>query len=166
MYTYSKPVQALSSIRSASFVELVCDYERALLGSGYNPHVVRFHLHAVTHFGVWLELKGAGLGAIRGIKLHANTARGVFRRLIYRLGIARPEDKLRPRLHDLRFYFANQSLTHSPCDHDGIGRHMVALTTYLGHSDVRNGYWYLEATPALFAKIAAQCEDFAIGGNL
>jgi site-specific recombinase XerD len=64
MYTYSKPVQALSSIRSASFVELVCDYERALLGSGYNPHVVRFHLHAVTHFGVWLELKGAGLGAI------------------------------------------------------------------------------------------------------
>jgi integrase len=104
--------------------------------------------------------------SIRGIKLHANTARGVFRRLIYRLGIARPEDKLRPRLHDLRFYFANQSLTHSPCDHDGIGRHMVALTTYLGHSDVRNGYWYLEATPALFAKIAAQCEDFAIGGNL
>jgi integrase/recombinase XerD len=47
-----------------------------------------------------------------------------------------------------------------------IGRHMVALTTYLGHSDVRNGYWYLEATPALLAKIAARCEDFANGGNL
>ena len=103
--------------------------------------------------------------SIRGGKLHRNTVRGVFRRLVYSLGVARLEDKLRPRLHDLRFYFANQALTHSPDDHEGIGRHMVALTTYLGHSDVRNGYWYLEATPALFAKIAARCEDFANGGN-
>lgn len=100
-----------------------------------------------------------------GGKLHPNTVRGVFRRLVYALGVAKATDKLRPRLHDLRFYFANQALTQSPCDHDGIGRHMVALTTYLGHSDVRNGYWYLEATPALFAKIAARCEDFALGGN-
>ena len=50
-------------------------------------------------------------------------------------------------------------------DHDGIGRHMVALTTYLGHSDIRNTYWYLEAPPALFATIATRCEEFAIGGN-
>ena len=103
--------------------------------------------------------------SIRGGRLHRNTVRGVFRRLVYSLGVAGPKDKRCPRLHDLRFYFANQALTHSPCDHDGIGRHMVALTTYLGHSDVRNGYWYLEATPALFAKIAARCENFAIGGN-
>jgi integrase len=103
--------------------------------------------------------------SIRGSKLHRNTVGGVFRRLVYSLGIARAEDTLRPRLHDLRFYFANQALTHSPSDQEGIGRHMVALTTYLGHSDVRNGYWYLEATPSLFAKIAARCEDFANGGN-
>jgi len=103
--------------------------------------------------------------SIKGRKLHGNTVRGVFRRLVYSLGIARPEDKPHPRLHDLRFYFANQVLTHSPGDHDGIGRHMVALTTYLGHSDVRNAYWYLEATPALLATIAARCEDFTNGGN-
>jgi integrase/recombinase XerD len=103
--------------------------------------------------------------SIRGGRLHRNTVRRVFRRLVYSLGVAGPKDKRCPRLHDLRFYFANQALTHSPCDHAGIGRHMVALTTYLGHSDVRNGYWYLEATPALFAKIAARCEGFAIGGN-
>jgi hypothetical protein len=41
---------------------------------------------------------------------------------------------------------------------------MVALASYLGHSDARNGYWYLEATPALFAKMAATCEEFAKGG--
>ena len=42
---------------------------------------------------------------------------------------------------------------------------MVALTTYLGHSDVRNSYWYLEATPALFARIADRCEDFVKGDH-
>jgi integrase len=104
--------------------------------------------------------------SVKGIKLHGNTIRGVFRRLVYRLGIAQPENKLRPRLHDLRFYFANQVLTHSPGDHNDIGRHMVALTTYLGHSDIRNSYWYFEAIPSLFSKIAAQCEDFVNGGNL
>lgn len=103
--------------------------------------------------------------SIKGRKLHANTMRGVFRRLVYALGIAQPQDKLRPRLHDLRFYFANQALAKSPGDPDGISRHMLALTTYLGHCDVRNGYWYLEATPALFAKIADRCEAFASGGN-
>jgi integrase len=103
--------------------------------------------------------------SITGCKLHANTARGVFLRLVYALGIAQPQGKLRPRLHDLRFYFANQVLTMSPGDPDGISRHMLALTTYLGHRDVRNGYWYLEATPALFAKIADRCEAFAGGGD-
>jgi integrase len=103
--------------------------------------------------------------SIRGCKLHGGTARGVFRRLVFSLGIARPEDKPCPRLHDLRFYFANQALTNAPGDHQGICRHMVALTTYLGHSDARSSYWYLEATPALLSKIAQSCEDFANGGN-
>lgn len=103
--------------------------------------------------------------SIRGRQLHRTTVRGVFRRLVCSLGVARPEDTRRPRLHDLRFYFANQALTHAPGDPEGIGRHMVALTTYLGHRDVRNGYWYLEATPALLANIAARCEDFMNGGN-
>ena len=64
MYSYSKPVLGLSAIRTASFVELVHDYETALAGAGYNPHMVRFHLHSVAHFGVWLELEGAELGTI------------------------------------------------------------------------------------------------------
>ena len=101
--------------------------------------------------------------SVKGVKLHANTVRGVFRRLVGSLGIA--HSTLRPRVHDLRFYFANQALTNSPGDDRGISRHMVALTTYLGHCDARNSYWYLEATPALFSKIAQRCEDFTRGGN-
>ena len=41
----------------------------------------------------------------------------------------------------------------------------VALTTYLGHGDVRNSYWYLEATPTLLARIAKSCEDLVNGGE-
>ena len=103
--------------------------------------------------------------SMRGRQLHGNTVRDIFRRLVRSLGIARGEGRPRPRLHDLRFYFANQVLTNGPEDHEGISRHMVALTTYLGHSDVRNSYWYLEATPTLLARIAEHCEDFVNGGN-
>ncbi|MBI4318741.1 MAG: tyrosine-type recombinase/integrase [Chloroflexi bacterium] len=102
--------------------------------------------------------------SVKGRQLHQNTARGAFPRVVFRLGISSPQGRTRPRLHDLRFYFANQALTRSPGDHDGISRHMVALATYLGHNDARNGYWYLEATPALFANVAARCEEFARGG--
>jgi len=106
----------------------------------------------------------AGVCSVRGRQLHANTVRHVFRRLVRALGIARDADRPRPRLHDLRFYFANQVLTHGPADPRGVARHMVALTTYLGHSDARNGYWYLEATPKLLSRIAERCEDFVNGG--
>ena len=101
----------------------------------------------------------------KGRTLHANTVRDVLRRLVQSLGIAPPDHTPRPRLHDLRFYFANQALTNGPHDHTGISRPMVALTTYLGHSDARNSYWYLEATPTLLTRIADTCEDFVNGGN-
>lgn len=94
-------------------------------------------------------------------QLHGNTVRGAFRRLVCSLAIAQPQDVPFPRIHDLRFYFANQALMNSPSAHEGIGRHMRALATYLGHSDMRNCYWYLEATPALLANIARACEAFA-----
>jgi integrase len=122
---------------------------------------------ALDHY---LERRGQEAGAcpylfvsVKGQQLHENTARGVFRRLVESLGIAGPNDEPRPRLHDLRFYFANQVMTSSPDDHSGISRHMVALTTYLGHSDVRNSYWYLEASPALLSRIAENCESFVRG---
>jgi len=103
--------------------------------------------------------------SMKGRKLHENTARGVFRRLVRSLDIARSLDQPRPRPHDLRFYFANQSMTKCPDDLEGISGHMVALTTYLGHTDVRNSYWYLEACPMLMSKIAHECESFVNGGK-
>lgn len=64
MYTYLKPIRGLSLIRSTSFLESVYDYEKTLFANGYNPHVVRFHLHSVAHFGIWLGQKGIKLGTV------------------------------------------------------------------------------------------------------
>lgn len=101
----------------------------------------------------------------RGRKLAATTVRSVFGRLVRAVGLLGGIGQPRPRLHDLRFYFANQALTNGPGHETGISRHMVALTTYLGHRDARNSYWYLEATPVLLARIAERCEDFVNGGR-
>jgi hypothetical protein len=42
---------------------------------------------------------------------------------------------------------------------------MLALSTYLGHTNIADTYWYLEATPQLMADIAQACEIFIQGGK-
>ena len=39
-----------------------------------------------------------------------------------------------------------------------FARRAVALMTYMGHSDLRYTYWYLQATPVLMSDIAAAAE--------
>jgi hypothetical protein len=41
---------------------------------------------------------------------------------------------------------------------------MAALSTYLGHADVANTYWYLQATPVLMGQIAEAGEALLMGG--
>jgi integrase/recombinase XerD len=50
-----------------------------------------------------------------------------------------------------------------PDERDHITKHMLALSTYLGHAKVANTYWYLEATPELMSGIAERCERFVMG---
>ena len=61
--------------------------------------------------------------------------------------------------------FAVRALETSPDDRERIAEHMLALSTYLGHSVVSHTYWYLEATPELMKGIAARCESFVTGGR-
>jgi hypothetical protein len=42
---------------------------------------------------------------------------------------------------------------------------MVALSTYLGHSDIADTYWYLEATPELMRNIAESSQSYFMGGR-
>ncbi len=64
MHDSSKAVRVWSAIRSSAFQNFVDEYEQRLVQSRYNQIVVRFHLHAVVHFGVWLELEEHEVGEI------------------------------------------------------------------------------------------------------
>jgi integrase/recombinase XerD len=68
-----------------------------------------------------------------------------------------------PRLHGLRHTFAVRALEASPEGRNRVGQHMLALATYLGHTNIKDTYWYLEATPELLRDIATLVEDFLIG---
>ena len=66
----------------------------------------------------------------------------------------------RPRLHDLRHRFAVRALQASPQGLGSPSQHMLALSTYLGHANINDTYWYLEATPELLRGISTACEAF------
>jgi integrase/recombinase XerD len=71
----------------------------------------------------------------------------------------------RPRLHDLRHRFAVKALESCPDTRDRVSRHMLALSTYMGHAHLESTYWYLDSTPQLMTDIAAACESFVQGAT-
>lgn len=93
----------------------------------------------------------------------AARAHVVFVRIVRRLGYRKPTGP-GPRLHDLRHTFAVRSLERSGNNPQAVLRHMRALSTYLGHVDVANTYWYLEATPVLLRMITSATEESFVGG--
>jgi len=82
-----------------------------------------------------------------------------------KIGLVRGPCLPRPTPHSLRHTFAVRALESCPDSRDCITKHMLALSTYLGHSKVADTYWYLEATPELMRNIAERCERFAKGGT-
>ena len=63
-----------------------------------------------------------------------------------------------PRIHNLRHLFAVRALESCTGDYDRVTRHILALSTYLGHAHVTDTYWYLQVTPHLMAGIADACQ--------
>jgi integrase len=72
-----------------------------------------------------------------------------FKTVAKKIGLERRPDSPRPTPHSFRHTF----------------KHMLALSTYLGHSKIHHTYWYLEAVPDLMKDIAQRCETFFKGGN-
>lgn len=87
-----------------------------------------------------------------------------FRYVAERAGIRKDPSGKRPRVHDLRHTFAVRALERCPVGRDRVERHIVALTTYMGHARIESTYWYLESTPRLLKDIAAACEAVLSGG--
>lgn len=88
-----------------------------------------------------------------------------FRTSVDKIDLKRRPGLPRPTPHSLRHTFAVRALEACPDNRDQITKHILALSTYLGHSKVSDTYWYLEATPDLLRSIAERCESFVKGGQ-
>jgi integrase len=89
-----------------------------------------------------------------------------FHQVLTAAGIPQIPRRRRPRLMDLRHTFAVRTLEEGPETREQVGRHMLALTTYMGHTCVASTYWYLESTPHLMLDIARTCEAFLHVGTV
>lgn len=84
-----------------------------------------------------------------------------FLEIVRELGLHPGPGQKGPRLHDFRHTFAVRALENCPPGaQDQISRHLLALSTYLGHSTACHTYWYLQLTPRLTCDIADACENF------
>jgi integrase len=92
------------------------------------------------------------------------TVVAVFLKLARSIGLRGKPGQRGPRIHDIRHSFALRSLER--CQHDGVAvaRHLVALSTYLGHVHPSSTYWYLQATPFLMEQISDVTEAVLQGG--
>lgn len=87
-----------------------------------------------------------------------------FRTVAAKMGLPSGRGQRRPTPHSLRHAFAVRALQTCPDGRDHITKHMLMLSTYLGHSTAALTYWYLEAVPELMRSIAERCEAHVAGG--
>lgn len=98
-----------------------------------------------------------------GKPLPYSRARLHFLRMLDIAGLRGANAGRNPRIHDLRHTFAVRSLESCCRDRPGISLHMVALSTYLGHTCVTHTYWYMHSTPLLLKQIAEAGEALHAG---
>lgn len=95
-----------------------------------------------------------------GVPLTYSKVHTAFRRIRIGLGWERT-DARRPRIHDLRHTFTCRRLLRWHEERLDVGRHVLELSTYLGHAKVSDTYWYLSGFPELLDLTARRFERFA-----
>jgi integrase len=82
----------------------------------------------------------------------------VFWQLSREIGLRRPGDRSGPRVHDFRHRFAIRTLLDWYREGRNVEQQLPALSTYLGHTCVRDTYWYLSACPELMEEAARRLD--------
>lgn len=94
-----------------------------------------------------------------GQRLRLQYPERIFIGVMRRIGLRDTEPRsLGPRIHDLRHTFAVNTLLRWYRAGEDVERLLPTLTTYLGHSKVRDTYWYLSACPELMGEAASRLE--------
>lgn len=93
-----------------------------------------------------------------GTRLIYNVVHRQFFKLVDQVGLRHPVPGRRPRLHDLRHTFAVRTLEGWYADGGDVQARLPLLSTYLGHVNPANTYWYLSAAPQLLASAVGRLE--------
>jgi len=94
--------------------------------------------------------------SVTGRALHRRETDVVFRDITASIGLR--TDTVHPRVHDLRHAFAVHTLIDGYRNSADISALLPVLSTYLGHVEPANTYWYLSAVPELMQLAAARLE--------
>jgi integrase/recombinase XerD len=81
-------------------------------------------------------------------RLRYTVVQPIFHKLLHHCGIAPRSAACRPRIHDLRHSFAVSTIV-DDYRLGNPGSRLAILSTYLGHADPGDTYWYLSAAPEL-----------------
>jgi integrase len=95
----------------------------------------------------------------RALPLHPTTVAALQD---YLHGIAPRSAACRPRIHDLRHSFAVSTIIDDYRTGDP-GSRLAILSTYLGHADPGDTYWYLSAAPELLGLAGERLERHLAG---
>jgi integrase/recombinase XerD len=94
----------------------------------------------------------------RGRKFQGAEVHKAFYAISRAIGLRGPGINRGPRLHDMRHRFATETLLRWSRSGMQIDRQMPTLSTYLGHSNIADTYWYLSAHPGLMRHAALRLE--------
>lgn len=126
--------------------------------------LVPMHPSVVEALHAYLEIRQRVAGtddhlflSVDGKPMGLRTVHSNFHVILQKAGIGQGRSR-RPRIHDLRHTFATRVLEQCAMRRENVARDFVALSTYLGHGNIKHTYWYLEATPELMGDIATAAE--------
>jgi len=115
--------------------------------------LVRYHRQRQVYFPeattFFVSRRGTGLVTV--------TVEDTFRSLA--AGLKGRGSRLRPRLTDLRHTFSCRVLLKWSRRQQDLDHHLLLLMHYLGHSKIRDTYWYLTGVPELLRRAAAAFES-------
>jgi integrase len=97
----------------------------------------------------------------QGTPLSDSTVRITFRKLRAQLPALPRTGGRAPRIHDLRHTFACRRLLRWYAEGADLDHAVLTLSTYLGHAQVSDTYWYLTGIPELLDLAAGRFERFA-----
>ncbi len=89
-----------------------------------------------------------------GQRLSPNAAHAAYRRVLAGCDLAPQRGARGPRLHDFRHTLAVDSLVDAHRRSLDIDARIAVLSTFLGHKDPLNTYWYLTASPELMSSVS------------